>query len=57
MDIVSKLKIKSPNKKKVRETDDIENGSPLEFEAYEGYKDDSYLLGHQQYFNKEDLLE
>ena len=46
MDILSKLKTKKGWKKgTIREDNDIENGSPLEFEAREGYKDDSYLLG------------
>ena len=39
---------------------DLENSVPLIFEDSSerpGYKDDSYLLRHQVYFNKDDLLE
>jgi hypothetical protein len=39
---------------------DLEKSEPLIFEdgsSDKGYKDDSYLLRHQVYFNRDDLLE
>ena len=39
---------------------DLEKSEPLIFDdgsSDKGYKDDSYLLRHQVYFNRDDLLE